>query len=601
MTNSSRVYKKNSFKIKLIHASEEILPDKIFIKEISSRVTHRPTFEELNNELSKYYFESNKESTNTTTTTTTTPLNYQTHPQAIYTSRLLNFSKFPKPKNEENFRRKLEELTKSMSLVKLNTDPSNKIITKSNIPAQIFEIILKGINDTENMDTITMYDLMVVANELEFEELSEKLENHLIQSKASWLRTHFTFIYHVIFKHNKFKNLKNFCNNIIVKQPRIIFESAEFSSLYESALVSILKCDDLQINEKEIWDYVIKWGTAQNPTLPEKMEEWSDENIMTLKTFITSKIHYPSTKVSFKRNTSKKNMDTITMYDLMVVANELEFEELSEKLENHLIQSKASWLRTHFTFIYHVIFKHNKFKNLKNFCNNIIVKQPRIIFESAEFSSLYESALVSILKCDDLQINEKEIWDYVIKWGTAQNPTLPEKMEEWSDENIMTLKTFVIFTFQIQISPVKSIILPQRLALKEILAKVIEFYSLTNNPYVSQLLIRGSKDGFAPRTFWNICNRHNNIGIVEVERTNEIIGGFNPLAWNKTKEGLIKTNKSFIFSFKGDDYDPTFGEYEFMMRSDVSDFTQDKKNQCYCYDRFSIIDYEVFKVVKKSF
>ncbi|RHZ86473.1 hypothetical protein Glove_50g53 [Diversispora epigaea] len=32
-----------------------------------------------------------QESTNTTTATTT-PLNYQTHPQAIYTSRLLNYS-----------------------------------------------------------------------------------------------------------------------------------------------------------------------------------------------------------------------------------------------------------------------------------------------------------------------------------------------------------------------------------------------------------------------------------------------------------------------------------------------------------------------------
>ncbi|RHZ75084.1 hypothetical protein Glove_217g272 [Diversispora epigaea] len=158
------------------------------------------------------------------------------------------------------------------ALIKLNTDPGNKIITKSNITAQIFEIILKGINDTENMDTRTMYDLMVVTNELEFEELSKKLENHLIQSKASGLRTHFAFIYHAIFKH-KFKNLENFCNNIIVKQPRIIFEFAEFSSLYESALMSILKCDDLQMNEKEIWEYVIKWGIAQNPTLPEKMEE----------------------------------------------------------------------------------------------------------------------------------------------------------------------------------------------------------------------------------------------------------------------------------------------------------------------------------------
>ncbi|RHZ80050.1 hypothetical protein Glove_139g370 [Diversispora epigaea] len=103
-----------------------------------ARVTHRPTFEELHDELEKYYidyenylwerknknseiviqikkaeeFSANQESTNTTTTT---PLNYQTHPQAIYTSRLLNYPKLPKPKNEENFERELEELTKSFS------------------------------------------------------------------------------------------------------------------------------------------------------------------------------------------------------------------------------------------------------------------------------------------------------------------------------------------------------------------------------------------------------------------------------------------------------------------------------------------------------
>ena len=96
-----------------------------------ARVTHRPTFNELKDELRKYYddyynkdseigiqiikaeeFSANQESSNTTTTT---PLNYQTHPQAIYTSRLLNFSKLPKPKNEENFEKELEELTKSFS------------------------------------------------------------------------------------------------------------------------------------------------------------------------------------------------------------------------------------------------------------------------------------------------------------------------------------------------------------------------------------------------------------------------------------------------------------------------------------------------------
>ncbi|RHZ83497.1 hypothetical protein Glove_92g76 [Diversispora epigaea] len=84
-----------------------------------ARVTNRPTFKELMYEFDKYKYDyhykikkeiriqienSEKLSKNLglKNSTTTTLLNYQTHPQAIYTSRL-NFSKLPKPKNEENF------------------------------------------------------------------------------------------------------------------------------------------------------------------------------------------------------------------------------------------------------------------------------------------------------------------------------------------------------------------------------------------------------------------------------------------------------------------------------------------------------------------
>ncbi|RHZ80113.1 hypothetical protein Glove_139g276 [Diversispora epigaea] len=58
-------------------------------------------------------------------TTTTTPLNYKTHPQAIYTSRLLNYSNIPEPKNEENFEKEFEELTESLSHINTNYDVEN--------------------------------------------------------------------------------------------------------------------------------------------------------------------------------------------------------------------------------------------------------------------------------------------------------------------------------------------------------------------------------------------------------------------------------------------------------------------------------------------
>ncbi|RHZ73533.1 hypothetical protein Glove_230g215 [Diversispora epigaea] len=513
-----------------------------------------------------------------------------------------------------------------------------KTITIQNVSAQVFEIILKyiyyGIIDTENIDTKIIYKLMIAANELKLEELFIKLESHLLEFEASCYRSSYFN-----------KELKNIIPNIN----------------------NIIKTITIQNVSAQVFEIILKY------------------------------IYYGIIDT--------ENIDTKIIYKLMIAANELKLEELFIKLESHLLEFEASWLKTNFSLVYNSIFKYNNFKNLEKFCNDIIVKHPSIIFESNEFTSLHESALVSILKRDDLHMKESEIWDYLIKWGTAQNLTLPEKLEEWSLENFTTLKTTLqqclplIRYFHISNSdvmdkikpykkildkqlwddlkqhlilpdrPIKSMVLPPRLILtQELLAREncalekptqsqklfstilyedhaaiisswIDYkptnYSLTNNPYEFELILRGSEDGFAPRTFWDICHGHaNTILISKVKGTEEIMGGFNPLAWDKTKEGWMKTNKSFIFSFKDgnaqnsilsrvrkennalhfninkDIIGPRFGKAEFMLRSRGSDFTKDCLNMCRkskYYERslrnfnmFSIVDYEVLKVIKKS-
>ncbi|RHZ87576.1 hypothetical protein Glove_33g200 [Diversispora epigaea] len=131
-----------------------------------------------------------------------------------------------------------------------------KIITKPSISSKIFDVILKyiygGIANLEKAETRFIFDLMLIANEFELVELSNKLETILIEDKASWLKTHFSLVYRTIFVK------ENFCNDIVVKYPNLIFDSSDFISLPESALVSLLKQDDLQMKEVEIWDYVIK-------------------------------------------------------------------------------------------------------------------------------------------------------------------------------------------------------------------------------------------------------------------------------------------------------------------------------------------------------
>ncbi|RHZ56881.1 hypothetical protein Glove_396g109 [Diversispora epigaea] len=159
-------------------------------------------------------------------------------------------------------------------------------------------------------------------------------------------------------------------------------------------------------------------------------------------------------------------------------------------------------------------------------------------------------------------------------------------------------------------------------------------YSTTNTPYKFESILCGTRDGFSSQTFWNIC--HGQVGtvvIAKVKGSDEILGGYNPLAWDNSNTGGHKwmaTKDSFIFSLKNGNiqnsilsrvknthwailyickesqnkWGPYFGE-------DLCFDNNFSSIQCYSNTRyyekpirtsldFSIVNYEVFKIVRKS-
>src|SRR6266540_7127293 len=65
---------------------------------------------------------------------------------------------------------------------------------------------------------------------------------------------------------------------------------------------------------------------------------------------------------------------------------------------------------------------------------------PEKVFKSFDFTSLPEKSLISLIKRDDLQMKEVEIWDYVLKWGLAQNPKLTSDSATWTDDDFKTME-----------------------------------------------------------------------------------------------------------------------------------------------------------------
>ncbi|RGB34217.1 hypothetical protein C1646_702473 [Rhizophagus diaphanus] len=86
----------------------------------------------------------------------------------------------------------------------------------------------------------------------------------------------------------------------------------------------------------------------------------------------------------------------------------------------------------------------------------------------------------------------------------------------------------------------------------ELISKWIDRLEITDrmkNSYEFNLILRGSRDGFSPSKFHEICdNQFCTLTIVKVKDSNEILGGYNPIEWksNLTIGAMIN---SFIFSF----------------------------------------------------
>ncbi|EXX61734.1 uncharacterized protein OCT59_029104 [Rhizophagus irregularis] len=295
---------------------------------------------------------------------------------------------------------------------------------------------------------------------------------------------------------------------------------------------------------------------------------------------------------------------------ILAAADQLHLQELVDYLQKYLINNKVKWMEQHFGLAYRTSFQSNSLLELQQFCIDCITKSPQI-FKSFDVTIFSEKSLTSLIKRDDLQMKEIEIWEHVLKWGLAQNPTLVSDPDIWTDNDFKAMETTLqnclplirFFSlsseeFLQKVHPYKKllksqlydelfksylnpnaepsndILLPRYRNVDGIIdSKIVNLnivslisrwidkidikskYAYTRElylPYEFELLLRGSEDGFTPKKFHELCdNIPYTVTLIKVKGTEEILGGYNPFVWKSHDTGeLGKTKDSFIFSFK---------------------------------------------------
>ncbi|GBB87133.1 hypothetical protein RclHR1_01360004 [Rhizophagus clarus] len=380
---------------------------------------------------------------------------------------------------------------------------------------------------------------------------------------------------------------------------------------------------------------------------------------------------------------SLKEYDITNIIELLVTANELNLQELITYIQSFLIENRADCIEQNLDLIYRTCFENDSFLDLQKYCKDLISNEPDKLFGSPNFTLIPEKLLISVIQHNNLQMSEIQVWEHVLKWGIAQNSgKLPSNIEDYSKEDFSTLKStlqqciphirFYNLTskeFAEKVFPYKKV-LPKELCKNLLLTllnpddrkgeskpripKNIESRDIDSNiitsqhvniiskwvdrlettdeltyPYEFKLLFRGSRDGFCPDKFHEICDlRSRTVTIVKVKDSNEILGGYNPLEW-KSINRYSTTKDSFIFSFNNKDrnedyilsrikdyqyaidnrshYGPSFGNGDLIIWGlDINTFD----NYCNVHknsyeksireteDRFFVEEYEVFRLMK---
>ncbi|CAB4376298.1 unnamed protein product [Rhizophagus irregularis] len=269
------------------------------------------------------------------------------------------------------------------------------------------------------------------------------------------------------------------------------------------------------------------------------------------------------------------------MLKLLTAVDELNIQALINCVQKYLINDDEEFLQQNFTEILQIVYHNELFAELLSYCLHKI----EILFNTDKILSLEAHLLEFLLKQDDLNLDEIEVWEGLVRWGLAQAREL-DLFKEILYKYIPLIRFYAISLedynnkvksyeqilpkelreeiSKFHLEPEPSLnFLPRRFVDSTIISRkhVAIFanriakrdrgkYKNCKVSYKFNLLFRASKDGNTAESFHAKCdNKGATLVVVKLNDSERLVGGYNPLFWDSSNSGK-NTKDSFIFTFE---------------------------------------------------
>ena len=138
-------------------------------------------------------------------------------------------------------------------------------------------------------------------------------------------------------------------------------------------------------------------------------------------------------------NIELKTLQGPDVLKLLIAVDELNIQRLISHIQEFLIEHQTEFLQQNPTGILETVYQHETFTDLWSFCLEKICYEPEILFNSDNFINLKAPLLELLLKRDDLNMDEIEIWVGLLKWCFAQQ-NMRNDPAQWNKDDITKIE-----------------------------------------------------------------------------------------------------------------------------------------------------------------
>ena len=121
-----------------------------------------------------------------------------------------------------------------------------------------YRFIYTGKVTYDSSEVVNWVGLLDIACRFELDNFVIKVGDYLLSHQKEWIQHNIFAVHKCALSSSLLNKLLNYCNNIMLSSPEIMFKSDNLASLPKETLIALLKQEKLNMKEIDIWTSVIQ-------------------------------------------------------------------------------------------------------------------------------------------------------------------------------------------------------------------------------------------------------------------------------------------------------------------------------------------------------